>query len=45
METTIKVKGDVLLRVNKMKYSLQAKNHNETLEKLLDIVEKMEASK
>ena len=44
-ETTIKVKGKTLLRFNKMKYALDAKNHDKTLNKILDIVEKMENQK
>ncbi len=45
METTIKVSKETLRRVNKMKYNLDAKSHDETLNRILDIIEKVGESK
>ncbi len=44
-KTTIEVEGTTRIRINYFKYNLKAKTHDETLNKVLDIVEKMGAMK
>ena len=42
METTIKVTKETARRIQRVKYSLDCKTADETINKLLDIIEKIE---
>lgn len=41
METSIKVKKETVLRINRAKYKLGYKSADETINKIFDIVEKI----
>ncbi len=45
METTIKVKKKTAQRINRAKYKLGYSTHDETINKIFDIVEKITETK